>query len=541
MKMRFWMLMWGCLCVGAWAQQTHSAPSSPTSPSAILASVVSVQSRHIDHTGARPVELVCPRKGPAQTRPSSPAPEPTEIPDDDEVEQALQEARAQAQGQTQAQAKGSTGGLEGFGSAKQLLRSGALRQGLPGHLSGHLPGQLPGHLRMAIWGDSHMAAAFFSDHLLRQMLRQEAAADATVGSRFVHAGVGHGGVRALVRKTCLSGDWGREMAYAHADAAAAPGPGMTSLLAKRPGATLAMDLRDAQGQARHTRLQILHHGDGANAVRLAISLNGEAETTINLAAQAGPNALALSTNAPLSTLQIRVVSGAFRFQGLKLTEPATPTLNPTNLTQAIHLDLFAYPGATMAGWVRSDLAYLASWFTEQPYDLALIAFGTNEGNDPRFNESAYRDTLNQALRNFRQVFPQTQCVLIGPGDRGIRVAKPKGVKGSKNSTAANARQKKTTSKASASAKPPNTSTSPVSALLKYSRIHALIGQIQADVATQNGCLAWRMQDAMGGAGSAYHWARKNPPLMAPDLIHFTPAGYRELADRFMADFGLSKP
>jgi lysophospholipase L1-like esterase len=50
-----------------------------------------------------------------------------------------------------------------------------------------------------------------------------------------------------------------------------------------------------------------------------------------------------------------------------------------------------------------------------------------------------------------------------------------------------------------------------------------------------------MQEARGGAGSAYSWARKNPPLMAPDLIHFTPAGYRELADRFMADFGLSKP
>lgn len=559
MKMRFWMLMWGCLCVGAWAQQTHSAPSSPTSPSAILASVVSVQSRHIDHTGARPVELVCPRKGPAQTRPSSPAPEPTEIPDDDEVEQALQEARAQAQGQTQAQAKGSTGGLEGFGSAKQLLRSGALRQGLPGHLSGHLPGQLPGHLRMAIWGDSHMAAAFFSDHLLRQMLRQEAAADATVGSRFVHAGVGHGGVRALVRKTCLSGDWGREMAYAHADAAAAPGPGMTSLVAKRPGATLAMDLRDAQGQARHTRLQILHHGDGANAVRLAISLNGEAETQVTLAAQAGPNALALTTNAPLSTLQIRVVEGAFRFQGLKLTEPATPTPTPTpptSLTPAIHLDLFAYPGATVAGWVRSDLAYLASWFTDQPYDLALIAFGTNEGNDPRFSEAAYRDTLNQALRNFRQVFPQTQCVLIGPGDRGMRVAKPKAAKGSKkqatqkpsgqasaskNSKVASAKDKKAKSKASAPPRPPNTAAAPVAQLLKYSRIHTLIGQIQAEAAAQNGCLAWSMQDAMGGAGSAYQWARKNPPLMAPDLIHFTPAGYRELADRFMADFGLSKP
>ena len=46
---------------------------------------------------------------------------------------------------------------------------------------------------------------------------------------------------------------------------------------------------------------------------------------------------------------------------------------------------------------------------------------------------------------------------------------------------------------------------------------------------------------MGGVGSAYPWARKNPPLMAPDLLHFTPAGYRELANIFLADFGLNPP
>jgi lysophospholipase L1-like esterase len=50
-----------------------------------------------------------------------------------------------------------------------------------------------------------------------------------------------------------------------------------------------------------------------------------------------------------------------------------------------------------------------------------------------------------------------------------------------------------------------------------------------------------MQEAMGGAGSAYTWARKSPALMAPDLIHFTPAGYRELANRFMTDLGLTAP
>jgi hypothetical protein len=255
MKMRFCWLVWVCLCPVSWAW-AQSAQSAPSTRSAILASAVSVQSRHIDHAGARPLDLECPRKGQAPTRPAgqSPAPEPTEIPDDNDVARALQEAQQPAHIQEQADAIGRVG-------------SGALWQGMTAHL--------PGHLRVAIWGDSHMAAAFFSDHLLRQMAHQEASTDTTVGSRFVHAGVGHGGVRGLVRKTCLSGDWGREMAYAHADAAAAPGPGMTSLVAKRPGATLAMDLRDAQGQAHHTRLQILHHGEGAGEVQLAISLTAK--------------------------------------------------------------------------------------------------------------------------------------------------------------------------------------------------------------------------------------------------------------------------
>jgi lysophospholipase L1-like esterase len=476
-----------------------STPSMTTSPMA-------KQLLQISNSGAGSVSLVCPRKGPPSTRPSAPVAEPTEIPDDDEVAQALQEASAE---------RTSTTDLSG--------------QRLQGD---------PRGWRIAVWGDSHMAAAFFSDQMVRQMVP----ADAPVTSRFVHAGVGHGGVRALVHKTCLSGSWGREMAYAHADAAVAPGPGMTSLVAKSPGATLALDLRDAQGLARHTQLQILHHGDGAGLTRLAIRVDGEDETLVLLDPGTGPHALTLETRLPLSTLQIRVVEGAFRFQGLKLPETPAPAAS------ALHLDLFAYPGATMAGWVRSDLGYLSTWFTDQAYDLALIAFGTNEGNDPRFNEDAYRDMLALALGNFRRVFPQTQCVLIGPGDRGIRVVKSRAIKRSKAANAKNLTSKNQTSKKQATqnkgaTKAPHQTAkaAPSAQLLKYARIHERIGQIQADLAAQHGCQAWSMQTAMGGVGSAYTWARKSPALMAPDLIHFTPAGYRELANTFLVDFGLSKP
>jgi lysophospholipase L1-like esterase len=478
---------------------------------------LTVQALHLTHTGTRPLELVCPRKGPAQNRPTTPPAEPTEIPDDDDVKEAL-----------------------------QATPSPLADRGTSTPRAGVVQRDRAGPWRIAIWGDSHMAAAFFSDHMVRQLTGPQGPTPDTVSSRFVHAGVGHGGVRGLVRKTCLSGDWGREMAYAHADAAAAPGPGMTSLVAKRPGATLAVDLRDAQGQARLTRLQLLHHGEGSGITRLAISVDGEAETQLTLSAQAGPHALSLSTSAPLSTLQIRVMEGAFRFQGFKLPEPAT--------TATLHLDLFAYPGATVAGWVRSDMSYLASWFTDQPYDLALVAFGTNEGNDPRFSETAYRDLLNKALGHFRQVFPQTQCVLVGPGDRGIRVIKSKTAKGKKKQVGSQSAQRgkpakntKSTKSAKggkpkpAQAASPASRSVPPSQLLKYSRIHAQIGQIQAELAAQHGCQAWSMQEAMGGVGSAYPWARQNPALMAPDLIHFTTAGYRELAQRFMADFGLTPP
>ena len=534
-----------CTALGAQAQPT-SLPT-PQEYKPFKASVLALQPLHIRNADTPVADLVCPRKGPTPSRSNSsnspkrasttPA-EPTEIPDDDEVEQALKDALKEALKEAEETSKEAS--KEGKAQNKALLPSGTGTNSTLAR-TGTLRPINSGPWRIAIWGDSHMAAAFFSDQLLRQLTVP--AGPNTVSSRFVNAGVGHGGVRALVRKTCLSGDWGREVAYAHPDAAAAPGPGMTSLVAKRPGATLALDLRDAQGQVRHTRLQLLHHGDPSGPTRLAISVDGEAETLVTLthmASQAGPSALALSTDAPMSTLQIRVVEGPFRFQGLKLANAATTTTdsNANTATPALHLDLFAYPGATVAGWVRSDLPYLAAWFTDQPYDVGLIAFGTNEGNDPRFNEAAYRDTLSKALGHFRQVFPQTQCVLIGPGDRGIRVAKPK-VRPTKSKAAKSTKGSKNSKAAQPSAKVP--ASTPSANLLKYSRIHAQIGQIQAELAAQYGCQAWSMQSAMGGAGSAYTWTRKSPALMAPDLIHFTPAGYRELANRFMADFGLTAP
>ncbi len=363
--------------------------------------------------------------------------------------------------------------------------------------------------RIAVWGDSHMAAAFFTDELARIL----APTLGPAGSRFVSASVGHGGVRGLVRKVCLSPRWTREAAHARPAAAEAPGPGLVSLLAQEPGASVVLDLRDTAGQPRHRAVQILI-GPTAQAVTVAVSVNvngrdgdGDGdETTLVLPATTGDTAIDLRTNAALSTLKLRLVQGPLRLQGLRLGE-APPA-------SGLQLDVLAYPGATALGWARADTGLLRAWFDAPAYDLVLLAYGTNEGNDPNYNAGAYREMLARAVANARQLFPQARCVLVGPGDRGIRVPKSR------------AKPRKPRKPAAARLD-----------LLKYARIHEEINRIQQSVASQLGCSAWNVQARMGGRGSAYRWARTSPPLMAGDLLHFTAAGYRELAQRFAADVG----
>ena len=443
---------------------------------------------------AVPPDLQCqPRATPPPATAASAAAPLTEIPDPQEVEAALAVAEP--------------------ASAPPAAGPHTTRLPLPGNGAAY---------RVAVWGDSHMAAAFFTDALAHIL----APALGLASARFVPAGVGHAGVRGLVRKVCLSSGWTRETAHARSAAAQAPGPGLVSLLAQEPGASVALDLRDVAGQPRHRAVQILF-GPMAQAVTVALSVNDGDETTLVLPATATATASAaaidLHTNATLSTLKLRLLQGALRLQGLRLGEAPAPT--------GLQLDVLAYPGATALGWARADLGLLRAWFDGEPYDLVLLAYGTNEGNDPHYDASAYREMLLRAVGQMRQVFPQARCLLLGPGDRGVRVAKSR-------SKFRKPARKPATNTAAARAAAHKAAAARVD-LLKYARIHEEINRIQQAVAAQQGCSAWDMQARMGGRGAAYKWARTNPALMAPDLIHFTAAGYRELAQRFAADVGWS--
>ena len=486
--MRFVLVVLAC-----WL--SHAAQGQPLPSPANSGAVLP----EFDNAGPPPADLVCsPAKPSASPRPAraqalAPA---LEWPDSDDVAAALKEARQEQE----------AGQPQDAAGAQRPVK--ALSPARPGW-------------RIAVWGDSHMAAGYFTDEIARLL----APAGTRITTDFLSAGIGHPGVRQAVRRACLSGDWTREHAHAHPAAAQQPAPGLSTLVARQPGATLALDLRDAQGQARARQWDVLYDGASAGGLTLGVRVDGGPEVIVPLEASAGAARLPLRARAPIATLTLRVIEGRWRLQGLQRADSAESFAAPEAPAAPLHLDQFGFPGATVAGWARADLDYLGGWFQRPRYDLVVLAYGTNEANDPNFQEEAYRQMLVRAVAQWRQLQPQAQCVLVAPGDRGVRVARPASRAGRKGGAGRHAPQGSPQS-------------APKADLLRYARLHALIARIQAEVAASAGCAAWSMQSAMGGPGSAYRWARRQPPLMAPDLIHFTRAGYRELAASFVSDTGL---
>lgn len=356
-------------------------------------------------------------------------------------------------------------------------------------------------LRVGIWGDSHLAAGFFT----QELQRLSRLAPDQVRARFVPANLGRAGVRLPLRKTCVSPDWHYEPAHSQNVGAVNPGPGLVNMSSRQDGAWLALDLRNSAGRAEHAQVRMLYQ-QTERPITLALRVDAGPEQTISLQGPQGPAVLELAAQDGISTLALRVLQGPLRLQGLEW--PVAPSVR-------LQMDVFGYPGATVGGWRHVRPESLLPWWPQPPYDLVVLAFGTNEGNVQPFSAQAYRQMLQASVSQWRAAFPQAACLLIAPGDRGVLLRRSQ--KGNNTATRG------------AEAAAPD--------VLRFTRVHDEIGRIQKQVAQAHGCHAWSMFEAMGGAGSAYRWARHNPPLMARDLIHFTVPGYQRLAQRMAQDLG----
>lgn len=375
-------------------------------------------------------------------------------------------------------------------------------------------------IRVGIWGDSHLAAGSFSSELKRVFLAQGLKAR----TQFIPFTMGRAGVNLPLRRHCMD-RWKSELAYTARNSGIPTGVGM-NVLQGEPGAYLWFDLRNESGEADVNSIELFFHQAPRNG-SISVSIDDGPENKVSLDGVHGFGALTIVGNRPVSLLKIRVSEMPVQLNGMFLNFRQTPTAT---------LDSFGIPGATIRAWQQLDPAYFSEYFKDRKYDLVMLEYGTNEGNAVPFDVLGYTKMLDQSLRNFRQVFPQSECLLIAPGDRGTLVPRTRKAKKLQKGKDAKAKKDKNRHKVTPNARLHSGYPAAVD-LLRFSAIHEKISTIQKEVGARYSCKVWSMQTAMGGQGSAYAWLLANPPLMSKDLTHFTIKGYQRLAQDLATSLG----
>ncbi|MFN8011612.1 MAG: GDSL-type esterase/lipase family protein [Holophagaceae bacterium] len=227
-----------------------------------------------------------------------------------------------------------------------------------------------------------------------------------------------------------------------------------------------------EGRGSRMRLQLLRQPGGGRA---AVRLDGALLATLDLDGETGlvPLERELPASAGPHTLEVHCLDGGrVRLLGVAFEGAAGAVYSPMGVVGA------------QASWMLEvpESLFTAEVAAEAP-DLVILAFGTNEANDPAFDPPSYQHGLEQLLGRFHRAAPQALLVLLGPPDARLPRAQPGALE----------------------------------------RVAAL----QQAVAARAGALLLDQRRAMGGPGAIAAWLQEG--LAARDQVHFAPAGYQRLA------------
>ncbi len=347
--------------------------------------------------------------------------------------------------------------------------------------------------RIAVWGDSHAAAGPFMP-TVQDIIR---ANGVSIGSHFLPPTMGRANVRLpTLHAYCIGHGWSSDIAFL-SPAVVQTGPALMNRVAQAgPESYLWLDLRSAEREATVRQIQIVYRAP--QGAELDVSVNDGPQQRIQLKPSSDSATLMIRGDALISTIKLDVAQGSVVLHGFLLDYDQPPLVT---------FDVFGLPSSTARGWANADPAYLARALSGTDYDAVILEYGTNEGNDLRFDPRVYASDLAAALTNMRSVFPHASCVLVGPPDRGVLMRRQGGSLD----------------------------------LLTFSRIHQQITATQAEVGARFGCALWNWQDLMGGPGGSYGWAHHVPPLAGADLTHLTGAGYKRSGEALARSLGWGTP
>ncbi len=323
------------------------------------------------------------------------------------------------------------------------------------------------YLRIAHYGDSHMANDGITD--VTRKLLQRRFGDGGHGFSLVHARTNwykHRGIKRTASEgwnitNFLNGN-GRDGAYGYGGVAVEGGP----------GESFALD-----SQKHPVSHAILYYRSEGKAT-IGVKVDGKSVENLQITEAAGVDGFR-EWKMPLAahTVTWRVTAGKVRFFGGAL-----------EADRGVIYDSLGEVGARGTRWLNANEAHLSTVLKQRNPDLVVLNYGGNERID-KITEAQYLDKMGKVVNRFILVpeqggraQPARSCLLIGPGDHGVRKA---------------------------------------GKVVSDTDIIRIIDW-QRKLAKQTGCAFWDARAAMGGDGSMGRWVATG--LGWADYAHFSPKG-----------------
>jgi lysophospholipase L1-like esterase len=180
-----------------------------------------------------------------------------------------------------------------------------------------------------------------------------------------------------------------------------------------------------------------------------------------------------------------------------------------------------YPGATIDLVNKFDEKLMADGLRRLDPQIVVLVFGTNEASKPNLDAARYERNYEKAIARIRATLPNAQIVLVGPPDGAERPPHCLG---------------KGPADAACHPAPPSDgslSTEPADCDWHTIAHLDLVRDIERKIAERHGFVYWNWATINPNQCAAQQLINASPPLMTPDHVHFTPAGYVKGADLFL--------
>jgi hypothetical protein len=362
-------------------------------------------------------------------------------------------------------------------------------------------------------GDSHTSADFFSGEV-RQRLQQRFG---NGGPGYLPAGRPHGGVRSSALKVSASSGWTYQ-AIQKSDKISQFWLSGFDAVAKVSGETLNFT-SDAPVVFDSIEIEVLRQpGGGA----IEVSLDGSVKSSLDLNATAvEPLVLRLS---PEGVPNDRVRKIEIRTQRDGSVNIAS--VGVFNRQSGISYSSIGYPGASIDLLNKFDQNLMADDLRRLNPQIVVLAFGTNEASNKYLDPDRYRRNYEKAIDRITSTLPDAKIILIGPPDGAERASSCVGRPAADAVCHVSQHDSASPTSGPDASKASDCSWS---TLPKLEMVRTIVSKI----AEQRSFTYWNWASIMPSQCGSHIWATASPPLMTPDHVHFTVAGYNKGAESFL--------